>query len=85
VALHLAWNRVIQNVFDALSTGTDAKLWVGESGILTTLVIVGVVAVLSRWWRPVLRQPAEHELAEQPAGSMAVPAAPSIGPRAQAS
>jgi membrane protease YdiL (CAAX protease family) len=49
VALHLAWNRVIQDVFDGLTTGAGASLWIGESGVLTTVVVVVAVAMCLRW------------------------------------
>jgi len=51
VALHAAWNAVIQTAFDPASAGTRATLWVGESGILVaiTSVIAAVVFSYGRW------------------------------------
>jgi membrane protease YdiL (CAAX protease family) len=50
VALHLAWNRIINNVFDSVTTANaDTSLWVGESGVLTTVAVVVVVAISLRW------------------------------------
>jgi membrane protease YdiL (CAAX protease family) len=56
VALHLAWNRIIQDIFDGLTAPTvDARMWVGESGVLTTLVVVVLVTICLRWLR--VREP----------------------------
>jgi uncharacterized protein len=45
VVMHATWNAVIQNVFDRVSDGAQAQVWVGESGLLIagTLVILAVV------------------------------------------
>jgi membrane protease YdiL (CAAX protease family) len=48
VALHLAWNRIIQGGFDAATAGPAAMLWVGETGILTALVLVAGAYLCSR-------------------------------------
>jgi uncharacterized protein len=56
VWLHATWNAIIQIPFDLSTTGSNARLWVGESGILVA-VILAMVAFLStrgRWdesWR----------------------------------
>ena len=39
VIAHASWNIVIQGVFDRSTTGTEAALWIGESGILTVIVL----------------------------------------------
>jgi membrane protease YdiL (CAAX protease family) len=39
VIAHASWNIVIQGVFDRSTTGTQAALWIGESGILTVVVL----------------------------------------------
>jgi len=39
VIAHASWNVVIQGVFDRSSTGADAALWIGESGILTVVAL----------------------------------------------
>jgi membrane protease YdiL (CAAX protease family) len=46
VAFHFAWNRIIQSGFDAVSGGPGARLWLGESGILTAIVVLSVVGAL---------------------------------------
>lgn len=52
VALHAAWNSVIQGPFDGAVSGADAALWVGESGVLTTLTLIVAATLLSRGpWR----------------------------------
>ena len=58
IVLHAAWNSVIQGPFDGATTGTGATLWVGESGILTALVLVVAAIVLSRGRWNFLRRPA---------------------------
>jgi membrane protease YdiL (CAAX protease family) len=68
VALHLAWNTVIQEVFDPLAgltagTGAGARLWVGETGILTALVAVAAAVVCSRGRWTILRRPPERDQA----------------------
>jgi membrane protease YdiL (CAAX protease family) len=45
--LHIIWNVVFQAVFAANVTGRHEALWVGEFGVLTT-VMVGVALVLAR-------------------------------------
>ena len=42
---HSAWNSIIEGPFDGATTGSNAALWTGESGILTVIVL-GVVAVI---------------------------------------
>ena len=53
IVLHGAWNSIIQGVFDTSTSGAQAKVWVGESGILVMLAVIAVVALLARTWRPV--------------------------------
>ncbi|WP_411347188.1 type II CAAX prenyl endopeptidase Rce1 family protein [Paenibacillus sp. WLX2291] len=48
VIFHAAWNAIIQDVFDAISKGSEAFLWTGESGILVAVVIWMVACVISR-------------------------------------
>ncbi|KAM3108212.1 CPBP family glutamic-type intramembrane protease [Phormidesmis sp. 146-33] len=45
ILLHSVWNATIQLAFDPATTGSNAKLWLGESGILVTiaLFIAGLV------------------------------------------
>lgn len=51
IALHGAWNSIIQDAFDPATTGTGAALWVGEAGILTALasVVAAVIVSRGRW------------------------------------
>jgi uncharacterized protein len=46
IALHAAWNSIIQVAFDPASARSGATLWVGESGILVALTMI-VAAVTS--------------------------------------
>lgn len=57
VVLHAAWNSIIQGPFDGATTGAGAALWVGESGILTTLVLVVAAVIYSRGRWTILRKP----------------------------
>jgi uncharacterized protein len=45
VVLHIVWNTVIQIGFDTAATGEDRALWIGETGILTALVLVAIALV----------------------------------------
>ena len=48
IVSHAAWNAVIVSTFGAFTIGPMAGLWTGESGILTVLVTLVVVALLVR-------------------------------------
>ena len=48
IALHAAWNSIIQGAFDPATTGAGATLWVGEAGIITTLALVVAAVIFSR-------------------------------------
>src|SRR5215813_12972869 len=48
ITLHAAWNSIIQVAFDPASTGPDATLWVGESGILVMLTVIAAAVVFTR-------------------------------------
>ncbi len=48
IVLHASWNSLIQVVFDPASTGPGAALWVGESGILVTLIMVIATFIVTR-------------------------------------
>jgi membrane protease YdiL (CAAX protease family) len=58
IALHGAWNSIIQSAFDAARTGGDssrlhdgASWWVGESGVLTVIaMIIAAVVISQRRW-----------------------------------
>jgi uncharacterized protein len=51
IALHAAWNAIIQAAFDPASTGAGAELWIGESGILVALTMIVAAVIFSggRW------------------------------------
>ena len=57
IVLHSAWNGMILRGFDPLTTGAGAMLWVGESGILTTLALLIAAVVFSRGQWKILREP----------------------------
>jgi membrane protease YdiL (CAAX protease family) len=48
VVLHASWNSVIQGAFDQASAGTGATLWIGESGILVAIIMVGIALIIAR-------------------------------------
>lgn len=48
VALHVAWNTIIQAGFDPAAAGAQKALWVGESGLLTTLALLAVAVIYSQ-------------------------------------
>lgn len=54
IALHSAWNAIIQTAFDPASKGTGAELWIGESGILIalTMTLAAVVFSYGKWDPP---------------------------------
>jgi membrane protease YdiL (CAAX protease family) len=61
IVLHTAWNSVILRGFDPVTTGSGAMLWVGESGILTTLALLAAAVVFSRGRWTILREAPKHE------------------------
>src|SRR5215217_552066 len=71
IALHGAWNSIIQGAFDPVTMGTDAgaTLWVGEAGILTALALVVAAVIFSRGHWTIRREPEEQqvEVAASPA------------------
>ena len=76
IVLHTAWNDVIQAVFDRLTRGASEVLWVGESGILTALVVVVVAVIYSRGRWTILREPPKRE--KTPVRQEGVHAKPSV-------
>jgi membrane protease YdiL (CAAX protease family) len=48
IALHAAWNAIIQTAFDRASTGAGATLWIGESGIFVALTTIVAAIIFSR-------------------------------------
>jgi len=70
IALHGAWNSIIQGAFDpVMGTGAGATLWVGEAGILTALALVVAAVIFSRGHWTIRRVPEEQqvEVAASPA------------------
>ena len=57
IALHAAWNAIIQVAFDPASTGAGATLWVGESGILVALTMIFAAVIFSRGRWTIRRAP----------------------------
>jgi membrane protease YdiL (CAAX protease family) len=47
IALHAAWNAIIQAALDPASSGETAPLWVGESGILIALTMIAAAVILA--------------------------------------
>jgi uncharacterized protein len=66
IALHVVWNVIIQIGFDELASGPSKAIWVGETGILMTLVLVAVVVIYSRGRWTILREPPKRETASAP-------------------
>jgi membrane protease YdiL (CAAX protease family) len=74
VALHAAWNVIIQAGFDPATTGATRAMWVGEAGVLTLLVLVVGAAILSRGrWTIVRTLPASGRSPVQRSGVRAQP------------
>jgi membrane protease YdiL (CAAX protease family) len=48
IFLHAAWNAVIQDAFDLFSSGKNALLWTGESGVFVALALLIAAVVISR-------------------------------------
>jgi uncharacterized protein len=57
IALHGAWNAIIQVAFDPASTGAGATLWIGESGIFVALTTVVAAIIFSRGQWTIRRVP----------------------------
>jgi len=69
IALHAAWNAIIQVAFDPVSTGAGATLWVGESGIFVALTMIVAAVIFSRGRWTIRRAPEarRHTGAPRPA------------------
>ena len=57
IALHAAWNAIIQVAFDPASTSAGATLWIGESGIIVALTTVVAAIIFSRGQWTIRRVP----------------------------
>jgi membrane protease YdiL (CAAX protease family) len=55
--LHGVWNTIIQGAFDPSTAGPNARVWTGESGLLTAAAMVALAVLLSHRQWPVLRTP----------------------------
>ena len=51
VLLHAAWNDIINGTFMPATHGANARLWVGETGILVVLVLLLITPLVRRAWR----------------------------------
>ncbi|MFI5960497.1 type II CAAX prenyl endopeptidase Rce1 family protein [Cryptosporangium sp. NPDC051539] len=51
VVLHAGWNSIIQSAFDPATSGSGARLWLGEGGLLVASVAVlsAVLTTRGRW------------------------------------
>lgn len=45
IVLHATWNICILEIFDAVTRNSDTSYWVGESGILMALVMLGMAYI----------------------------------------
>lgn len=61
ILLHGAWNAIIHNIFDASTSGAQANLWIGESGILVMLATIVVSVLLIRAWQPTAERSARKK------------------------
>jgi uncharacterized protein len=47
VVMHASWNAVIGGAFDEATQGHNAQLWIGESGILVTVLLIVLAIALT--------------------------------------
>ena len=69
IALHSAWNAIIQAAFDSASTRAGADRWVGEAGILVALTMIVAAIIFSggRWMIRRVPEAQQVEVAACPA------------------
>ncbi|MET7020515.1 CPBP family intramembrane glutamic endopeptidase [Bacillus mycoides] len=48
VIIHTTWNAIIQGPFARASTGYQTEIWIGESGLITALIILITAIITSR-------------------------------------
>ncbi|TXR60295.1 CPBP family intramembrane metalloprotease domain-containing protein [Bacillus sp. AY18-3] len=48
VIIHATWNAIIQGPFARASTGYQTEIWIGESGLITALIILITAIIVSR-------------------------------------
>jgi membrane protease YdiL (CAAX protease family) len=70
IALHVAWNTIIQAGFDPAAVGGQEAVWVGESGVLTALTLLAVALIYSRRRWTIVRTPEVYEPAALTTGNI---------------
>jgi membrane protease YdiL (CAAX protease family) len=70
IVAHGAWNAVLVNTFGAFTSGAFAGLWTGESGLLTALATIVVVALVVGGTWSMRKAPADAPFAEARATSI---------------
>ncbi|WP_237980877.1 CPBP family intramembrane glutamic endopeptidase [Bacillus thuringiensis] len=48
VIIHTTWNAIIQGPFARASTGYQTDIWIGESGLITAIIILITAIIMSR-------------------------------------
>ncbi|PHA50701.1 CPBP family intramembrane metalloprotease domain-containing protein [Bacillus wiedmannii] len=48
VIIYTTWNAIIQGPFARASTGHQSEIWIGESGLITAIIILITAIILSR-------------------------------------
>ncbi|PFR53169.1 CPBP family intramembrane glutamic endopeptidase [Bacillus cereus] len=48
VIIHTTWNAIIQGPFARASTGYQTEIWIGESGLITAIIILITAIIASR-------------------------------------
>ncbi|MGN4819534.1 CPBP family glutamic-type intramembrane protease [Bacillus cereus group sp. MYBK139-2] len=48
VIIHTTWNAIIQGPFARASTGYQTEIWIGESGLITAIIILITAIIMSR-------------------------------------
>ncbi|MED1383171.1 CPBP family intramembrane metalloprotease domain-containing protein [Bacillus mycoides] len=48
VIIHATWNAIIQGPFARASTGYQTEIWIGESGLITAIIILITAIITSR-------------------------------------
>lgn len=48
VIIHATWNAIIQGPFASASTGYQTEIWIGESGLITAIIILITAIITSR-------------------------------------
>ncbi|WLP62148.1 CPBP family intramembrane metalloprotease [Bacillus thuringiensis] len=48
VIIHATWNAIIQGPFTRASTGYQTEIWIGESGLITAIIILATAIIMSQ-------------------------------------